>query len=160
MRKAFTILELLIVIGIISMLVTLGVNIYSSVQKNSRDARRKADLEQIAAALELYRSNNNSYPSTLSMTAGCSNNGAISTYLTTIPEDPLCQIYKYYYTALPANCSEVSSPYCTNYTLASQLESTSSNCQAGNQLPINSCKNGGGTPNYNCNYCIGPYGKK
>jgi len=55
MKKGFTILELLIVIGIISLLVTFGTGIYSSAQRSSRDAKRKADLEQIAAALELYR---------------------------------------------------------------------------------------------------------
>lgn len=63
----FTLIEILVVCTIISLLVAGGVASYAQFGKQSRDARRKADIEQIRAALELYRSNSatSSYPLTL-----------------------------------------------------------------------------------------------
>src|SRR3990167_6962697 len=53
---AFTLLELLVVIGIISVLVGLGTFSYSTAQKKARDAKRKGDLHAIQNALEQYYS--------------------------------------------------------------------------------------------------------
>ncbi|MGB9883476.1 MAG: type II secretion system protein [Microgenomates group bacterium] len=55
-KKAFTLLELLVVIGIIAILVALGTTSYSTAQKKSRDAKRKSDLKAIQNALEQYYS--------------------------------------------------------------------------------------------------------
>lgn len=142
-RSGFTLLELLIVVGIISLLVTLGTSIYSSAQRSSRDAKRKADLEEIRSALEMYRSENNQYPTTASLTItnDCNPNSGIGTYLTAIPEDPRCQIYKYYY-----------SGSSSDYTVGAYLERGGTNC-SGNP----NCKN---TGTQVCNYCLGPYGQK
>ncbi len=56
MKKAFTLLELLVVIGIIGILVALGTVSYSTAQKKARDAKRKNDLKAIQNALEQYYS--------------------------------------------------------------------------------------------------------
>jgi len=66
----FTLLELLVVIGIIGILVALGTVAYSSAQKSGRDARRKQDLVAMQNALEEYYSANSFvYPSTTCSTA-------------------------------------------------------------------------------------------
>ncbi len=55
-KNAFTLLELLVVIGIISILLALGAISYSTAQKKSRDAKRKGDLKTIQNSLEQYYS--------------------------------------------------------------------------------------------------------
>ena len=50
----FTLLELLVVIGIIGIIMALATVAYSSTQKGGRDARRKQDLVAIQNALEQY----------------------------------------------------------------------------------------------------------
>lgn len=52
----FTLLELLVVIGIISVLVSLGTFSYSTAQKKARDTKRKSDLQAIKNGLEQYYS--------------------------------------------------------------------------------------------------------
>lgn len=53
-RKGFTLIELLVVIAIIAILATIGLVIYSGVQKNARDARRRSDIEAISRVLEAH----------------------------------------------------------------------------------------------------------
>lgn len=55
-KKGFTLLEMLVVIGIIAILVGLGTTSYSTAQKKARDAKRKSDLKAIQNALEQYYS--------------------------------------------------------------------------------------------------------
>jgi len=52
--KAFTLLEMLVVIGIIAVLVSMGIASYSTAQKKARDAKRKSDLKTIQTAFEQY----------------------------------------------------------------------------------------------------------
>lgn len=54
--KAFTLLEMLVVIGIIAIVVSMGFVSYSTAQKKARDARRRSDLKAIQSALEQYYS--------------------------------------------------------------------------------------------------------
>jgi len=61
-RKGFTLIELLIVIAIISVLATLLMVNFIGVRQRARDAQRKSDLRQLQSALEIYRSDNGSYP--------------------------------------------------------------------------------------------------
>ena len=60
--RGFTLVELLIVIAIIAVLSIFGGANYIQSLKKGRDSRRKADLEQIRAALEMYRTDNTGYP--------------------------------------------------------------------------------------------------
>lgn len=73
-KKGFTLVELAIVVVIISILATLGIISYNSAQLKSRDAKRKADINSIASALELYKADNKKYPvlpGLLPLPAGC-----------------------------------------------------------------------------------------
>jgi prepilin-type N-terminal cleavage/methylation domain-containing protein len=60
--KGFTLVELLIVIVIIAVLAGILFANLVGVRQRARDSQRKADLRQIQAALELYRSDHGSYP--------------------------------------------------------------------------------------------------
>ncbi len=62
-KNAFTLLELLVVISIIGILVALGTAAFSTTQKKSRDARRKADIKALQNGFEQYHARENSYPS-------------------------------------------------------------------------------------------------
>lgn len=52
LKKSFTLLEMLVVIGIIAILVTLGFASYSTVQKKARDAKRQGDLKAAQQVME------------------------------------------------------------------------------------------------------------
>lgn len=55
-RAGFTLLELLVAIGIIVLIVGMGFTSYSTAQKKARDAVRKSDLKAIQNSLEQYYS--------------------------------------------------------------------------------------------------------
>lgn len=61
-RKAFTLVELLVVIFIIGILFTIAAAAYFRAQIIARDDRRKADLAHIATALEQFYQDNGAYP--------------------------------------------------------------------------------------------------
>ena len=136
-KKAFTLIEILVVVTIIGVLFGTAAISYSSLSKSSRDAKRKSDLEQIRSALELYRSNDPlaQYPDAGNCTDLAS---VITTYLPNFPSDPKSGTYSY-------GCSTSDS----DYTIGAFLEVTTSTC---------SFSLGCGTEN--CNYCLGPYGQK
>ncbi len=68
-QRGFTLLELLVVIGIIGILVGIGTISYQSAQEKSRDSRRRGDLKAISNALEqYYAENTGSYPQDIACT--------------------------------------------------------------------------------------------
>ncbi|OGK18347.1 hypothetical protein A3G67_03580 [Candidatus Roizmanbacteria bacterium RIFCSPLOWO2_12_FULL_40_12] len=115
MRKAFTLLELLVVIGIIAVLVSLGTFSYTTAQKKARDTKRKGDLHAIQNSLEQYYSICGFvYP----VPGGSSYTSIVCTspsmaIMPTVPSDPR---------ATPYICSG-----CTNseYSLCGTMESES-----------------------------------
>ncbi len=56
LKKGFTLLEMLIVLGIIAVVITIAAVSYSSSQRKSRDTRRKSDLKTVQSAFEQYYS--------------------------------------------------------------------------------------------------------
>jgi len=60
--RGFSLIELLVVIGIIGVLTTITVIAVQGNLKKSRDARRIADLQQVALALEVYKESSGAYP--------------------------------------------------------------------------------------------------
>lgn len=64
-RNGFTFIELLVVITIIAVVFASGVVSYTTISKNSRNARRNADMEAIRQALEMCRSIDGVYPGSI-----------------------------------------------------------------------------------------------
>lgn len=119
MKKGFTLIEVLVAVTIIAVLVSIGVVSYSSVNKRSRDAKRKGDIEQIRSALEMYRADIGSYPNLGSGSwADASGLSAtlVSTYLPAIPSDPKSQTYRY-------KATNISGGNYYGYCLTAYLES-------------------------------------
>jgi len=85
-RQGFTLIELLVVIAIIGILSTLAIVALGSARQKARDSKRVADLNQIGKALELYYSDNNTYPTII--TPGQSISFGSTTYLAQVPSNP------------------------------------------------------------------------
>ncbi len=87
-KKAFTLIEMLIVIVIIGILAAALVPRLISVQGRARDTKRKADFSQIGTALAIYKTDYSTFPAT-SGSAFTVLAPLLSGYLTTTPNDPL-----------------------------------------------------------------------
>ena len=61
-RKAFTLIELLIVVAIIAILAAIAVPNFMEAQVRSKVSRVKNDVRSLATALEAYYVDNNKYP--------------------------------------------------------------------------------------------------
>ncbi len=146
--KGFSLVELLVVITIVGILSAGGLVLYTSFNKQSRDARRKGDLEQIRAAVEIYRSNNGVYPSSITVGSSLcdpSDDGGCATnkYMEKVPNDPDSARYTYTYTS--------TAPY-TDYTLGAHLDTAQTSCS-----DAIACDTDG---KITCEFCVGPYGEK
>ncbi len=93
MKRGFTLIELLVVIAIIGVLMGIGFAAFKQAQTAGRDAKRKADLAQIRAALEIYKQTcENRYPKSLNFgqewKSDCDANGVDEIYMAKLPQDP------------------------------------------------------------------------
>ncbi len=61
-KKAFTLIELIVVISIIGILATIGTATYSTAQQKARDTQRKQNLKSIRDSLILYLRDESHYP--------------------------------------------------------------------------------------------------
>lgn len=115
-RSAFTLIELLVTISIIAVLVSLSLVAFNSSRAIARDGKRKADLEAIRSALEIYRSDTGEYPLQLTTLQ--------QDYIAIVPADPNAPARMYNYVP---SCA----PTCTGYVLCAAVElggSTVSGC--------------------------------
>lgn len=119
-RKSFTLLEMLVVIGIIAILVTIGFASYSTVQKKARDAKRQGDLKAAQQVMEqCYSINSFTYPviyGTGTITAMCDADNDITFTIV----DPL-NTDTYVYT------------YTQDYSITADLETSATNFTVSNQ---------------------------
>ncbi len=103
-RNGFTLVELMVVIVIIGLLATIvALNVIPS-GDTAKVQKAKADIATIEQALELYRLQQNSYPTTaqgldalVTAPAGLSNPAAYQAggYIKKLPEDPWGRAYLY-----------------------------------------------------------------
>lgn len=123
-KKGFTILEILVVVGLIGVLTAMSSMGFVRYSERSRDSRRRIDIQQIRSTLELYRSNSTegTYPTLGQYGSGTNSVLVTSGLLQMIPVDPRGNAYVY--APLPAGCNNTSS-FCISYTLTTTLETTS-----------------------------------
>ncbi len=105
-KKGFTLIELLVVIAIIGLLSTLAVVALGSARVKARDSKRLSDLKQLQTALELYYTDQNSYPAgdTIDLattnyaclnSTGFTTSGCTNPYMSKVPTDPKEGSYVY-----------------------------------------------------------------
>lgn len=93
-KKGFTLIELIIVVGIISFLGLLVVAYLRTQIFKGYDARRKAEIKRIGIAVEEYEKDNNCYP--LSSLVNCTNSSGLQPYMDKIPCDPVSKASYFY----------------------------------------------------------------
>ncbi len=147
-EKGFSLVELLVVVAIITILATIGISSFTSLQKNSRDAKRKSDLSIIQSSLEQYRADQGYYPASLTFGGSLKSPSGTRTYIGEIPLD--VQIpdpgddKQYHYVPSPPSCdNSQTDKNCTSYCLDANLENPSE--------AVSSCSGDG-----NRNYKVSP----
>lgn len=115
MKKAFTLLEMLVVLGIIAIIVSVTVASYGVVQKKARDSKRKSDLKAVQNCMEQYYTNTSYQYQVLSKGGSNEISGSVNCGSTSItaPTDPL-GTGSYIY--------NVNSTSATAYTITATLE--------------------------------------
>ena len=120
MQKAFTLVELLVVVAIIGLLSTLSVVALNSARAKARDSRRLSDIKQLRTALDMYYDSAGTYPDSLTSGSPLSYGGMI--FLAKVPDDPLSS-QNYNYTKTEGG---------QNYTIDFTLETKSAGYEPGN----------------------------
>ncbi len=118
-QGGFSMIELLVVATLIIILTMIGLVSYSKTLVNSRNARRKADLEVMRQALVLYKLDNGRYPNQQGVHAEAVTIG--SSYLQTAPLDPKNDATYFYQYDGTGTCTVAG---CTTFTLTARLESS------------------------------------
>ncbi len=126
MKKGFTLVELLLVIGIIGILTAIVISSTDAARVHARDSKRISDIKEIQLGLAVYYDVNRAYPTALSSLTS-------QKFLPDLPTDPLGASYEY----IGSN---------TTYCIGTTLENTS---DAPVELPSASCtSSASSTANY------------
>jgi len=118
LKNGFTLIELLVSISIIIVLSSVAIVSYQSANRRARDDRRKADLEKIRAALEMYRLDESEYPPDYLVL-----DDDPDPYLNEIPDDPKTG-YDYHYDQLTDYTYEL----CASFEASDLGECGGGNC--------------------------------
>lgn len=119
-QAGFSMIELLVVATLIIILTTIGLVSYNKSLLNSRNAKRKTDLETIRQALVMHKLDNGRYPNKTTQIAGGDNDLGIATYLQTEPQDPKHDGATYYYQYTGTGTCTAAG--CTGFSLTARLE--------------------------------------
>jgi len=96
--KAFSIVEILVVVGIVGVLAATVIVGTNQAKMLARDSRRVSDLKRVSAALEEYYEKYHIYPTSTGDTIQNALGVLVSEgFLDFLPDDPLVDQYSYYY---------------------------------------------------------------
>lgn len=151
-KQGFTLIELLVVIMIIGVLVGISLFALTGARESARDGRRKADLEAIRSALELYKADCNAYVSASGNVGSALDTDASGTRLVGSGASSSCPTTNVYLEKIPNDILSGRNYYYssagTTYEVCARLESPPTSpdtCGGG----ANNC----GTSN-TCNYRV------
>jgi type II secretion system protein G len=155
-RYGFTLIELLIVIAILAILSAMITGNFLTSLKKGRDAKRKADLENIQKALEMYYEDVKAYPTPASTQSKLltSLTDVVSTkiYMQVIPNDPVTGKYYQYDSSSPYQsyqlyaCLENTEQILPYVSTGGTIDCSSINCKNPSLTPV-PCKYGISSPN-------------
>lgn len=146
-KNGFTLIELMVVVGIVILISSLVVVNVNQARKKARDARRIADLATVSSALQTYYADFHSYPDS-AVTHGL--RLLTPTYLINQPKDPKTNNY-YSYTACQSGGSPCnnSTTFCSSYIATTTLEDQNHN-PIDRTTTTYSVKKGEGTTSTTC----------
>jgi prepilin-type N-terminal cleavage/methylation domain-containing protein len=130
-QKAFTIVELIVVVAIIAILTAITTANFTTSKAKSRDTKRASDILQMQLALELFFDRCNQYPTATAYVAaplanampdiaaanGCPAGITLGSFIGKIPTPSTANDYAY-------SVNNASTP--TDYILRAKMETTSS----------------------------------
>jgi prepilin-type N-terminal cleavage/methylation domain-containing protein len=132
--KGFTLIELMVAIAIVAILATIGFTLLQSAQAAGRDAKRRADIDAAAQAMETnWNSTKSEYPQLVD-----------SMFTVKIPTDPLSSgTYNYYWNGRTAAPAAGATGY-PDYVFCALLE------KGGGNSTVSTVITQGATMNYYC----------
>ena len=134
-QLGFTLIELMVVVAIVGVLMAAGIVAFSGAQRNSRDAKRRSDIDAIAKAMEQDYQNTGRYylvgrpfPT---ITTGWNDAYQLTNLQAFFPErrlptDPINQPPYYYTMASINNTWSTGNP--PRFCVAARLETANGNC--------------------------------
>lgn len=159
-HKGFTVLEFLIVIGMIMIIIALALVGLSNARSSSRDQAKIANLQSIAVGVQQYHDICREYPANLESTQSCnaltSNGDSLGSLIPDIDNYQFNTGGDYNYNPIAPNETDVD--YCSHFHMWVQLENENktinasrfnssgtgsgvSSCQAFNPMPVDATNN-------------------